>query len=125
MTPLSVLPLLVMSSYPYSNFLPAFDNITYGPLEPFAHIDPGMRALEREREGKDPLEFLAGAQISPLTPALGDEVDGVDLCSLDSNGRDQLALQVARRGLLVFRNQEKFLSKNAEWFKSWGTHFGR
>jgi sulfonate dioxygenase len=125
LTLLNVCSLFLMSSCPYAAFLPTFDNAFYDPLKPFTHIDPGVQALQQERDGKDSLEFMAGAQVTPLTPALGDEVDGVDLTMLDSEGRDQLALQVARRGVLVFRNQVQFLSKDVEWFKNWGRHFGR
>jgi sulfonate dioxygenase len=84
-----------------------------------------MRALEQERKGRDPLRCLAGAQVTSLTPALGDEIDGVNLTKSDSDLKDQLALQVARRGVLVFRNQEQFLSKDKDWFKNWGAYFGR
>jgi sulfonate dioxygenase len=84
-----------------------------------------MRALEQARQGRDPLRYLAGAQVSSLTPALGDEIDGVDLTKLDSDSKDQLALHVARRGVLVFRNQEPFINKDKDWFKNWGTYFGR
>jgi len=114
-----------MSSQKYSAFLPTVDYTKYGPLTPFTHVDPAARALAQELEGKDPLAFLSNAQVTNLTPALGDEITGVDLSSLDSSSRDQLALQAARRGVLVFRDQEAFLSKDAEWLKGWGSHFGR
>jgi sulfonate dioxygenase len=114
-----------MSSNTYSAFIPVVDDTKYDPLTPFTHIDPAARALAREMEGVDPLAFLVNAQVSQITPVLGDEISGMDLTTLDSNSRDQLALLAARRGVLVFRNQVSFLGKDAEWFKIWGSHFGR
>ena len=111
--------------YRYSAFLPELSDTRYDPLTPFVHVDPGMRALEQERQGRDPLRFLAGAQVTSLTPALGEEIDGVDLTKFDSDSKDQLALRVARRGVLVFRNQEQFVNKDKDWFKNWGAYFGR
>jgi sulfonate dioxygenase len=69
--------------------------------------------------------FWEELKVTSLTPALGDEIDGVDLTKFDSDSKDQLALQVARRGVLVFRNQEQFLSKDKDWFRNWGAYFGR
>src|ERR1700722_6455330 len=112
-------------SYRYSAFLPAFDDVKFEPPTPFIHVDPAARALQLEHGGEGQLKYLSGTQITTISPAIGDEVIGVDLTSLDSSARDQLALHAARRGVLVFRGQEAFLGKDAEWFKNWGNHFGR
>ncbi|CAE6513911.1 unnamed protein product, partial [Rhizoctonia solani] len=50
-------------------------------------------------------------RVRNLTPGIGTEIAGVDLTSLDGQARDQLALEVARRGVLVFRDQPKFLGR--------------
>ena len=80
---------------------------------------------KRELQGSEPQEFLPGAQVTQLTPALGDEIVGVDLTKLDSNGRDRLALHATRRGVLFFRNQSEFLGMDKEWLRDWGQHFRR
>ena len=60
-------------------------------LEPFDHVDPGSRALNHP----NPRSFLDGAtKIDELTPSLGTEVHGVSLANLNSDERDQLALEV-------------------------------
>jgi sulfonate dioxygenase len=89
-------------TYPYKHLLP---EITPTPesfepaLEDFEHVDPGHRALKHP----NPRAFLSGAaRIFHLTPAIGTEVHGVSLAKLDSDGRDELALEVARRGLMVW-----------------------
>ncbi|EIW81863.1 alpha-ketoglutarate-dependent sulfonate dioxygenase [Coniophora puteana RWD-64-598 SS2] len=109
--------------YRYAHLLPHFDaSIKYPPLVPFEHVDPGSRALKHA----DPRAFLDGAEkIVHLTPRLGTEVRGVDLLKLDSDGRDQLALEVARRGLLVFRGQQEFINAGPEAYLEWGRYFGR
>ncbi|KAL0071712.1 hypothetical protein AAF712_000634 [Marasmius tenuissimus] len=108
--------------YRYAHLLPVFSPETYPPLTPFEHVDPGRRALDHP----NPRSFLDNAtSIVELTPNLGTEVQGVDLLSLDSDGRDQLALEVARRGLVVFRDQQAFIDSGPESYLQWGRHFGR
>ncbi|KAL1719453.1 hypothetical protein EV715DRAFT_272624 [Schizophyllum commune] len=109
----------------------------YPPLEPFEHVDPGHRALAREREaiangtiaeGSTPLpSFLRSPNVtlSEITPNLGVEVSGVSLSQLDDAARDDLALLVARRGLVIFRNQQEFIDSSPEAYKEWGRYFGR
>ncbi|TFL06360.1 hypothetical protein BDV98DRAFT_559272, partial [Pterulicium gracile] len=108
--------------YRYSHLLPHFSTQTYPPLAPFQHADPGHRALKLEH----PRAFLDNASsVMELTPNLGTEVSGVNLKDLDGSGRDQLALAVAQRGLLVFRDQQDFIDAGPEFYRQWGSHFGR
>ncbi|KAI0757332.1 hypothetical protein C8Q80DRAFT_1215989 [Daedaleopsis nitida] len=109
--------------YQYAHLLPVFPKDEhYPPLTAFEHVDPGHRALSHP----NPRAFLDNAtSIIEITPRLGTEVRGVNLAALDSDGRDQLALQVARRGLMVFRDQNDFLGSNVEFYREWGRHFGR
>ncbi|KZW02620.1 TauD-domain-containing protein [Exidia glandulosa HHB12029] len=109
--------------YKYAHLLPVFDpNEHFPPLVPYDHVDPGARALQHA----DPRAFIANAtRISDITPHLGTEIDGVQLTQLDNDGRDELALLVAQRGLVVFRNQQEFLDRGADWYREWGSYFGR
>ncbi|KAJ6519393.1 TauD-domain-containing protein [Mycena sanguinolenta] len=108
--------------YRYSHLLPHFSRDSYPPLTPFAFSDPGLRALEHP----NPRAFLQNAtSVVELTPRLGTEVHGINLAELDSDGRDELALEVARRGLMVFRDQHDFIDRGPEFYKQWGSHFGR
>ncbi|CAK5280065.1 unnamed protein product [Mycena citricolor] len=109
-------------AYQYAHLLPHFSLDRYPPLTPFEHSDPGARALTHE----NPRSFLNdAASVVEITPALGTEVTGVNLAQLDSDGRDQLALEVARRGLVVFRGQHDFIDAGPDFYKAWGSHFGR
>ncbi|KAG1757260.1 TauD-domain-containing protein [Suillus lakei] len=108
--------------YSYAHLLPHFSPEQYPPLTPFKHEDPGFRALKHT----DPRAFLKNAtNVVELTPNLGTEVHGVNLATLDSDGRDQLALEVARRGLMVFRGQHEFIDRGPDSYLEWGRHFGR
>ena len=77
--------------YRYAHLLPHFSEDRYPPLEPYEHIDPGHRALQHP----NPRSFLDAAErVIEITPQLGTEVRGINLAGLDSDGRDQLALEV-------------------------------
>ncbi|KZT23869.1 TauD-domain-containing protein [Neolentinus lepideus HHB14362 ss-1] len=110
------------SQYRYTHLLPTFSQDHYPPLTPFEHTDPGQRALSHA----NPRAFLDNAtRVIEITPNLGTEVHGVSLAQLDADARDELALEVARRGLIVFRNQHEFIDAGPEAYLEWGRHFGR
>ncbi|WVQ76032.1 hypothetical protein IAR50_005668 [Cryptococcus sp. DSM 104548] len=111
--------------YKYARFLPSYDHdLHLPPLEPFEHVDPGHAALSHA----NPREFLKegeGGREVKLTPKIGSEVRGVQLSQLDDRGKSQLALFVAQRGVVVFRDQD-FIDQPPEWqLHSWGSFFGR
>ncbi|KDR84864.1 hypothetical protein GALMADRAFT_51457 [Galerina marginata CBS 339.88] len=108
--------------YRYAHLLPHFSADRYPPLTPFDHVDPGHRALSHP----NPRAFLDSAtSIDEITPQFGTEVVGVNLAELDGAGRDQLALEVARRGLMAFRDQQDFIDRGPDFYREWGSHFGR
>ncbi|OBZ80075.1 Alpha-ketoglutarate-dependent sulfonate dioxygenase [Grifola frondosa] len=111
-----------VASYKYAHLLPVFPKEEhYPPLTPFDHVDPGARALSHP----NPRAFLDKAtSVVDLTPALGTEIRGVSLSELDNTGRDQLALFVAQRGLVAFRDQD-FIDKGPDFYLEWGRYFGR
>lgn len=87
-------------AYEYAHLLPHLSQQQYPPLTPYLHIDPGSRALKHS----DPRAFLRDAtSIIHLTPNLGTEVRGVQLKDLDSDGRDQVALEVRSQRAVVRR----------------------
>lgn len=55
---------------------------------------------------------------------MGTEVHGLQLSSLDSKQKDELALLVAERGVLVFRGQD-FADIGFDRQKEFGAHFGK
>ncbi|KAJ7035544.1 TauD-domain-containing protein [Mycena alexandri] len=107
--------------YRYAHLMPVYSNDKYPPLEYFEHIDAGSRALKHP----NPRSFLDNANVVELTPELGSDVRGVNLATLSSDQKDQLALEVARRGVIVFRDQQDFIDRGAGFYTEWGRHFGR
>ncbi|KAJ3998880.1 hypothetical protein F5050DRAFT_1865982 [Lentinula boryana] len=112
-------------SYPYSELLPKVFPKTQNigaPLEDFVHVDPGMRALSHP----DPRKFLKNAtKLENFCPSIGTEVEGVNLAKLAPEERDELALEVARRKVMVFRGQHDFFEAGGEFWKEFGSYFGR
>ncbi|KAJ9092914.1 hypothetical protein QFC21_006626 [Naganishia friedmannii] len=110
------------SDYPYARFLPHFDtSVTYPPLTDFEHHDPGLEALKHA----EPRAFLNNATVANLTPRFGAEVSGIQLHKLTPTERQQLALFVAQRGVVAFRDQD-FQDQSPEWMlQDWGSFFGR
>jgi sulfonate dioxygenase len=108
----------------------------------FEHVDPGLRADPDFPDLLPP----GVARVDHLTPVIGTEVFGVQLSSLSDVGRgqcgqvvsdigqtkntkltlthaDQLALYVAQRGVVVFRNQN-FAHISPERQLEFVRHFG-
>jgi len=105
----------------YPNYLPTWDlNKHQEPLKPFKHVDPGLKA--------DPsLKNLLPegiAQVTTLTPVIGSEVSGVQLSKLTEEGKNELALFVAQRGVVVFRDQD-FADLPIQEALDYAGHFGR
>ena len=64
----------------------------YPPLEPFQHYEHGKNA---DTTFKD---LLSGSSsVTKITPSFGTEIRGVQLSSLNTQGKDQLALFAAER----------------------------
>lgn len=106
----------------YPEFLPTWQpSQKFPPLKFFKHEEPGARA-----DPKLPTLFPQGAEFikKNITPKLGTEVTGVQLSQLDSKGKDELALFVAQRGVVVFRDQD-FADQGPKFAVDYGKHFGR
>ncbi|EJD04418.1 TauD-domain-containing protein [Fomitiporia mediterranea MF3/22] len=80
-----------------------------------------QRSLTRRRR----LSNHATTRVDELTPNFGTEIHGVNLARLTKDERDQVALEVARRGLLVFKDQAEFINSGPYFYLEWGRHFGR
>jgi len=75
---------------------------------------------------ENPRSFLTdrNAKVTEITPAGGIEVTGLNILDLSDTERDQLALEVARKGIIVFRDQEKWFDASPEEWKEFGNYFG-
>ncbi|KAK5116079.1 hypothetical protein LTR85_009361 [Meristemomyces frigidus] len=84
----------------YPHYLPYWDDVTYPPLEPFEAIEHGKDA--------DPSfpNLLGNADVTDVTANIGAEVKGVQLSKLNKAGKDELALFVAQKKVVAFRDQD-------------------
>ncbi|KAF2719845.1 TauD-domain-containing protein [Polychaeton citri CBS 116435] len=85
----------------YPHYLPYWEDDKYPPLEPFEHHEHGKDA--------DPTfpNLLAGAtSVKDVTANTGAEVRGIQLSKLDKAGQDELALLVAQKKVVAFRDQD-------------------
>lgn len=91
--------------YKYANYLPVYDNTTFfPPTEPFDFTDKGTLA-DKEK----PHLFNTGdadVSITKLTPRVGSEVKGLQLSKLSDVQKNELALLIAERGVVIFRGQD-------------------
>lgn len=106
----------------FPDFLPTWNpSEKYPPLKFFKHEDPGLRA---DPSFSNLLPSGGPQKVKRITPKLGSEISGIQLSQLDSKGKDELALLVAQRGVVVFRDQD-FGAKGPAFAVEYGRHFGR
>ncbi|KAK0103181.1 hypothetical protein ONS96_005786 [Cadophora gregata f. sp. sojae] len=104
----------------YPAYLPTWNHgQKYPALEPFVHIEHGLNA---DPTFKDLLP--EGSKIKKLTPTTGSEVTGVQLSQLSAEGKDQLALLVAQRKVVAFRDQN-LADLPLDIALDFGNYFGR
>ena len=89
-------------------------------MEPFEFHD---RGLEADKEKANLFKSDPSVSIKKLTPRIGTEIDGLQLSQLSDAQKDELALLIAERGVVVFRNQD-FKDIGPERQKKFGGHFG-
>ncbi|KAJ3504783.1 hypothetical protein NMY22_g17806 [Coprinellus aureogranulatus] len=87
--------------YKYAEFKPSFPNVSW---EPLGEVEVTERALLADPSKKNLLS--AATKVIQLTPAIGVELEGIDLRQLNDEQKDELALLVAERGVVFLRNQE-------------------
>jgi sulfonate dioxygenase len=111
----------VHSQYKYADYLPVYDETTtFPPVEPFEAVHRGLEADKK----KSNLLDAAGAEVTRLTPRIGTEIKGVQLSQLSDTQKNELALLVAERGVVVFRDQD-FKDAGLQKQKEFGEYFGR
>lgn len=103
----------------HPEFLPTWSRKEkYEPLKFFEYHDPALRA-----DPSFPNLFGESTVRKNITPKFGTEVFGTQLSSLDEAGKDELALFVAQRGVVAFRDQD-FSLKGPGYAVEFGKHFG-
>ncbi|KAL1854202.1 hypothetical protein Plec18170_004966 [Paecilomyces lecythidis] len=106
--------------YKYAAYLPHYTPGLQPPLEEFDHHDVGLRADPEKRS----LLKASGVIVKEVTPAIGTEIHGLQLSTLTSDQKDDLALLAAERGVVIFRDQD-FADIGPERQREFGAHFGK
>ena len=93
----------------------------FPPLEPFSFNDRGLGA------DKEKTNLLSTnndkLKVTKLTPVIGTEIRGLQLSELNNLQKNELALLIAERGVVVFRDQS-FKDIGIEKQKAFGEYFG-
>lgn len=87
----------------------AIRNVEYPYIERGKNADPEKKAL-----------FGAAKEVNNLTKHIGTEIVGLQLADLDDKQKDELALLIAERVVVFFRNQDLSPQKQLELGKYWG-----
>ena len=93
----------------------------FPPTQPFEFHD---RGLDVKDKSKPNLLGVPNATFTRLTPRIGTEIKGLQLSELSDIQKDELALLLAERGVVVFRDQD-FKDIGAEKQKAFGEYFGK
>ncbi|ETO65799.1 hypothetical protein F444_16933 [Phytophthora nicotianae P1976] len=86
--------------FTHPELLGEFPTITYDPIPVLPYED---RALKADPTFKN---LLADATVKHLEPKIGTEISNLQLHELTDTQKDELALLVAQRGVVFFRNQK-------------------
>ncbi|KAJ3778098.1 alpha-ketoglutarate-dependent sulfonate dioxygenase [Lentinula raphanica] len=88
-------------TYVHAQYKPFFPDLSWPPLE---EVEVTERGLLADPEKKSLL--TAAKKVKHYTPTIGTELSGIDLRQLSDSQKDELALLVAERGVVFFRDQE-------------------
>ncbi|KAJ4471972.1 TauD-domain-containing protein [Lentinula aciculospora] len=105
----------------YPQYLPSWDPTWFDPLPPFEFFDPALRA----DASKSTLLGGFSVKLTDMTPRMGTMVEGLDLSTLGSVAKDELALLISERKVVAFPAQDNFLELGPTAQQQWMSHFGK
>lgn len=104
--------------YAYNGLRPAFPDLKWAALEPFETKDKAL--LADPNNGFENL-FRDAERVIHLSPKIGTEIVGVSLADLDDVQKNELALLIATRVVVFFRDQTQFsIDKQLDLGRYWG-----
>jgi sulfonate dioxygenase len=104
----------------YPEYLPNFDKIWFDPLPEFEYHDPALRADKSKSNLLQP-----GVSIRHITPKMGTILSGVKLKDLSDAAKDELALLMAERKIVVLRDQTEFLKAGPKFQQDFMAYYGK
>jgi hypothetical protein len=112
------------SGYPYRPARPLYLQDAYKIRDHFRdHVDAGARADKSKRA-----LLSAATKVTDLTTHIGTEIEGLQLKDLTPQQKDELALLIAERSVVFFRNQDitpQQQKELGEWYGSIEVHVRR
>lgn len=103
------------NGYPYRPSRPLYlDDIYKIRSKERVHNDPGARA-DKEKKSL----FSAATKVTDVTAYIGTEIEGLQLKDLTDQQKDELALLIAERSVVFFRDQDLSPQQQlslGEWF---------
>lgn len=98
----NTVPVYDEANYKWARYLPVEDDFKTGDLEDYDYVEPATRV-----DPTKPLSFLDEATSAlDIVPAIGTEIKGVQISKLTPAQLDEMSLLLAKRALLVFRDQD-------------------
>ncbi|EGZ22781.1 hypothetical protein PHYSODRAFT_324091 [Phytophthora sojae] len=104
------------AKFEHPELLSTFPPTTYDPIPVVPYED---RALKADPTFKN---LLADATVTHLEPKIGTEVSGLQLHELTDAQKDELALLIAHRGVVFFRDQKITAEQQLELGRYYGAH---
>ncbi|KAJ2921624.1 hypothetical protein H1R20_g15471, partial [Candolleomyces eurysporus] len=101
--------------YKYEEFKPSFPDLSWEPLKEVEVTERGLLADPSKKN-----LFSAAKKVTLLTPAIGAEIEGIDLRQLTDEQKDELALFVAERTVVFFRDQELDIHQQLDLARYYG-----
>lgn len=108
-------PTFAVENYEFKHYLPTYP---VRDLEPHTEL----KVVDRGHNADPEMKSLLGAatKVTNMTACIGTELEGIDLRQLSDKQKDELALLAAKRGVLVFRNQEVSIEQMLDNAAYWG-----
>lgn len=104
----------------FPDYLPTWEpGIWHDDFPMFEFHDPALRA------SKEKPNLLSGVTLRHITPRMGTILTGVKLQELSDAGRDELALLISERKVVVLRNQSAFLHAGPQYQEDFMSYFGK
>ena len=88
----------------YPEYLPTWDKMWFEDCPEFEFSDPGLRANKNK-----PNLLQADITMTDITPKMGTILTGAKLEELNDAAKDELALLISERKIVVLRDQQGFL----------------
>ncbi|KAI0783841.1 hypothetical protein BC629DRAFT_528872 [Irpex lacteus] len=102
-------------TYEFAHYKPRYPDVKWEPLKELEVVERGLFA-DPEKKAL----LAAATKVQHLTPAIGTEIAGIDLRQLSPEQKDELALLVAERGVVFFRDQDISIRELLEFHRYYG-----